>query len=121
MMKENKSTTSGTTMVEVMVAFVILVLFMGIFSQAMGLAGRMMNRSTDTMVKYHQLAGDYFLEKADSVSEDATVLKFKRVTKDGADTGDGFEVQAKVRTHTKSVAGGSSEIRLYEVENAVKP
>ena len=41
MMKENKSTTSGTTMVEVMVAFVILVLFMGIFSQAMGLAGRL--------------------------------------------------------------------------------
>lgn len=117
---KKRDTTSGTTMVEVMVAFVILVLLMGIFSQAMSLAGRMMNRSKETIEKYHQLAGDYFLEKTDSVSEDPTVLIFKRVTKDGKETGDGFTVQAKVRTHMKTV-GGSTEIQLYEVESAETP
>ncbi len=120
-MKKNKSASAGTTMVEVMVAFVILVLLMGIFSQAMGLAGRMMNRSTDTLEKYHQLAGDYFLNSADSFDEEPAMLEFRRVTKDGSGTGEGFAVQAKVRTYKKSAGGGSEEIRLYEVESAVNP
>lgn len=120
-MKKNRNTTSGTTMVEVMVAFVILVLLMGIFSQSMGLAGRMMNRSTDTLEQYHQLAGAYFLDKSDEVSEVSTGLVFKRVTKDGKETGDGFALQAKVRTYTKATGGGRSEVRLYEIENAATP
>lgn len=115
-MKKIKKAADGTTMVEVTVAFAVLVLLMGIFSQAMGLAGRMMNRSSDTLEQYHQLAGEYFLDKAVISSENITTLDFNRVTKDGKVTGDGFSLQVKVRTCTRNVDGGSSTIGLYEVE-----
>ena len=118
-MKKLKHATDGTTMVEVMVAFTILVLLMAMFSQAMGLAGRMMNRSSETLKTYHQLAGDYFLERADGTGDEIpTAFSFKRVTKNGQDTGDGFTISGKVRTYTKGTDTGPSRISLYEVEYA---
>lgn len=113
-MKTIRNSTRGTTMVEVLVAFVVLVLLMGIFSQALGLSGRMMNRSSDMQEEYRELAGDYYLDRlgtGESKTPSVT-LRFKRVTKDGNPTGDGFSMKAEIRTYTK---GGVS---LFDVRHA---
>lgn len=102
-------------------AFTVLVLVMGIFSQAMGLAGRMMNRSIDVSEDYHQLAGDYFLKKEGKLgsSETPVSLKFNRVTKDGKETGEVFTMKVIVQTYEKTGENRGTEISLYEVKRAV--
>lgn len=116
-MKTVQSSTRGTTIVEVIVAFTVLLLFMGIFSQAMSMAGRMTNRSMVVMEEYHQLAGDYYLEDVDlAVSGEGSKvnLEFRRVTRDGTETGDGFSMDAQVRVYRNA----EKNIALYEVRNA---
>lgn len=61
MMLWNKN--RGTTMVEVIVAFTVLVLIIGIFSRSLTMAGRMLNRSDDTLMNSRELAGQYYLGK----------------------------------------------------------
>lgn len=82
--------TQGTTMVEVMVAFTVLVLVMGIFSQALTLAGRMMNRADDTMDKSHELVKEYYMGEL-SEHSDTKTLEFK------TDNGESFTVEGTIR------------------------
>lgn len=65
-----RKNSHGTTMVEVIVAFVVMVIILGIFSQGMKLAGVMMGRSTETFTGYRNLAGSYYLEGAEDPSGD---------------------------------------------------
>lgn len=114
-----KGSTRGTTMVEVLVAFAVLVLLMAMFSQAMGLAGRMMNQSIGTMEGYHDLAGRYYLDELSADSEDVT-LSFYRVDKDGNRIGegpDGFHLEVKVVTHS-GTDGTGKDLTLYEITDA---
>lgn len=105
---------SGTTMVEVLVAFSVLILIMGIFSQAMSLAGRMLKRSDDTLVKYRELAGDYYLEETDKFDIDVTEknMVFRR-SSGGSEE---FSIPVKVRIHQEKDGSGKLAEVVYETE-----
>lgn len=109
MIKRRKRTIfksrSGTTMVEVLVAFVVLILIMGIFSQAMSLAGRMLGQSDHRLEDSRELAGGYYLddtETADISAPQEKTMAFQR-TSGGSE---GFSVQVKLKTYTKKDGGG---------------
>lgn len=97
------SSKKGTTMVEVIVAFAVLMVIMAIFSQAMGLTGRMMNRSDDVLEGYRNLAGSYYLDRI-SPTETPVSMKFTPMKK-----GDVFEIEAMQRTFQNPVGA------LYDV------
>lgn len=99
-----KKDSSGTTMVEVIVAFFIMVIILGIFSQGMKLAGTMMIRSDEALTGYRNLAGSYYLEGEEDPSGEKAqaipptevknqMLEFK--TEDGAYS---FTSEVTVRT-----------------------
>ncbi|MDD3253173.1 MAG: hypothetical protein PHV18_11500 [Lachnospiraceae bacterium] len=92
-----KDTESGSTMIEVIVAFTVLVLIMGIFSQAMALTGRMLGKSGDTLAGYRDLAGDYYLSSGTGKDE---TLHFELVT--GGSSSAGFSVDARFREFKNS-------------------
>lgn len=102
-----KGNTRGTTMVEVIVAFTILILIMGMFSQALAMSGRMAGRSTEELQEARDLAGDYYLEKFPADSSQHTKLEF-RCDKNGEQ----FEIPADIRKYSNT--SGS----IYDV---VKP
>lgn len=108
-----KKNCSGTTMVEVIVAFFIMVIIMGIFSQAMRLSGNMMIRADETLTGYRSLAGSYYLEGdadpngARAKAIEADVKENQRlvfVTENGQSS---FEIGVSART----VRDGSGELR----------
>lgn len=108
-----KKKCSGTTMVEVIVAFFIMVIIMGIFSQAMRLAGNMMIRSDETLAGYRSLAGSYYLEgdadlngaRAQAIEADVKEnQKLLFMTENGQLS---FEVGVSART----VRNGSGELK----------
>lgn len=103
----------GTTMVEVLVAFAVLILIMGIFSQAMGLAGRMLQRSDDTLENYRELAGDYYLERRAPEDREAVTMTFKRLSGSVEE----FSVTVDIRTYEKPDCGKLSEV-VYETTAA---
>ena len=98
-------------------SFVILILALGIFSQAMNLAGRMVGRSNDTLKNYRDLAGGYYLEKEDAVeietSQDKS-LTFTRVSET-----EGFTIQVKTKTYTKKDGSGILVEAVKETEAGI--
>lgn len=95
---------SGTTMVEVIVAFFILIIILGIFSQAMQISGIMMVRSDDTLERYRNLAGSYYLEgEGDPIDGRASplspeVAENQKLTFHAENGSSSFAVDASVRT-----------------------
>lgn len=114
MMKKTKQqllqSESGTTMVEILVAFVILILIMGIFSQSMNLAGKMIGRSNDTLTNYRELARGYYLEDSGIVETEESGNKSMTLTRTSGDTEE-FTIQVKTKTYTKTEGNG----KLVEV------
>lgn len=114
MMKKTKQqllqSESGTTMVEILVAFVILILIMGIFSQSMNLAGKMIGRSNDTLTNYRELARGYYLEDSGIVETEESGNKSMTLTRTSGDTEE-FTIQVKIKTYTKTEGNG----KLVEV------
>lgn len=100
---------AGTTMVEVLVAFSVLILIMGIFSQAMTLAGRMMGRSEDTLENYRELAGGYYLERGSVVDISESEEKDMTFTRNPGH--EGFAIRARLKTYTMKDGTG----KLVEV------
>lgn len=95
-MKQLWKSTRGTSMVEVLVAFAVLVLIMGIFSQALSLAGNMLGRSDHTLENSHQLAGNYYQDIGGDASFHEDDLKDWRFEgKYGS-----FTVKARHRAYT---------------------
>lgn len=114
-LKKTGKSVEGSTMVEVIVAFTILVLIMGMFSQALSMAGNMMNRAYKTLEVNRQLAGDYYLEKAAGGSQgfsDKKKLSWKFVGKDNGY----FNVLAEGRSYRNSEDGAA----LYDVQPTTK-
>lgn len=109
--------TRGTTMVEVIVAFTVLVLIIGIFSQAMGMAGRMLNRSDDTLMNNRELAGQYYLGEADQESSVKTVFEFVDQENHASFTLDGY----LVKYNGTDVNGVRAEGSVYAVEGDTEP
>lgn len=93
---------SGNTMAEVIVAFMILVIIMGIFSQTMRLSENVMEQSEKTLKAVHNLVGSYYLEgEADPDGDKARAIA-PVITRDTAvfrsDTGEEFfSVKVEVR------------------------
>lgn len=102
------NSVAGTTMVEVLVAFTVLILIMGIFSQAMSLTGRMLGRTEDTLVKYRELAGGYYLEKDETVEMTESGLKTMQIKQIVGQTAgsEAFSVQVKTRTYKENDGTG---------------
>lgn len=71
---ENRKKTGGTTMVEVIVAFAVLVLTLGIFSQALSLAGNMAVQADARLEQAHELAGAYYLQREAPETGSATLI-----------------------------------------------
>ncbi|MGL5435369.1 MAG: hypothetical protein ACRDBO_08240 [Lachnospiraceae bacterium] len=55
-----RKNTKGATMVEVTVAFTVLVLIMAIFAQAVVLTGRTAAASSRQLAEYREFTGDYY-------------------------------------------------------------
>lgn len=104
LVKIKADSTAGTTMVEVIVAFTVLILIMGIFSQAMSLTGRMLGRTEDTLVKYRELAGEYYLERNNTV--EMTESGTKSITFTRTTGGEGFSFEVKTRTYKEKDGNG---------------
>ncbi len=67
MMKKTQD-QAGTTMVEAIVAFFIMVIIVGIFSYAMKLTGNMTAHSGGELAEYRRLAGWYYLDGNEDAS-----------------------------------------------------
>lgn len=86
-------------MTEVIVAFLVLVILIGIFSKALQLTGTLMNRADDTLEQYRDLAGVCYLDgEADLTGEaeqslEQVVLKFR------SEKGAAFELPAVRRSY----------------------
>lgn len=104
---------AGTTMVEVLVGFVILVLILGIFSQAMNLAGRMVGKSNDTLTAYRDLAGGYYLENREVVDITESEKKSMTFTQIPGEK-EGFSIPVKTKTYTIKGGSGSLIEVVYE-------
>lgn len=104
---------TGTTMVEILVGFVILVLIMGIFSQAMNLTGRMVGKSNDTLTDYRNLAGGYYLENSEVVDIMESEKKSMTFTQISGDKGS-FSIPVKTKTYTIKDGSGSLVEVVYE-------
>lgn len=115
MMLWNK--TRGTTMVEVIVAFTVLVLIIGIFSRSMTIAGRMLNRSDDTLMNNRELAGQYYLGEAEKESSVKTVFEFTDQDNHASFTLDGY----LVKYNGTDVNGVRAEGSIYAVEGDTEP
>lgn len=117
MMKKLKNqilrSKAGTTMVEVLVGFVVLVLIMGIFSQAMNLAGRMVGKSNDTLTNYRNLAGGYYLENSEVVDITESEKKSMTFTQISGNKGS-FSIPVKTKTYTMKDGSGSLVEVVYE-------
>lgn len=108
----------GTTMVEVIVAFTVLILIMGIFSQAMGMAGRMLNRSEDTLVNNRNLAGQYYLGKA--ALESRKNITFKFVEESGS--GSSFTLDGALAVYRGTAEDETkAEGKIYAAEEREEP
>lgn len=89
-------------MVEVIVAFAVLVLILGIFSQAMGLTQRMMIRAGDTLSEARSLARDYYLgEETPDHTQDVGLTFHLRSGSDSISSLDSFEIDATIRTYER--------------------
>lgn len=97
---------AGTTMVEVLVGVVILVLIMGVFSQAMNLAGRMIGKSNDTLMNYRNLAGGYYMEDGTIVDITESEKKDMTITRI-PENGECFSVQVRTKTYTMKDGSGN--------------
>lgn len=112
-------TTRGTTMVEVIVAFTVLILIMGIFSQSMSMAGRMLNKSEDTLMNNRELAGQYYLGEAAIQSRERKTFKFIDVDNpDRSFTLDGY---LAIYSGTSGTNGISADGKIYAVEGEAEP
>lgn len=108
-MKQNKN-SRGTTMVEVLVAFAVLILIMGIFSQALSMAGRMFGHSNQILMDYRELAREYYIDsdgQSDGTAEMPEILEFENI-KNKADR---IDLSVIVREYEYS-KGGS---HIYDV------
>lgn len=83
----------GTTMVEVLAAFSVLVMIMGFFSQALAISGNIVVRSEEQINGQRLLAKNYYLEEINA-SVNETTLIFQGIN--GNDRA--FAVDACVRT-----------------------
>lgn len=103
--------TRGTTMVEVMVAFTVLVLIMGIFSRALSISGNMLARSEDMMVSNRRQVGDYYLDKAAFQEKNVTLTFTEK-------KGNSFQVKAILREYDHLSEDGSSSQtgKIYDVQ-----
>ena len=61
---KGRQNCSGSAMVEVLAAFCIMVLIIGMFSRSMKLAGTMLERSERTLAAWRDLEGACYLEGA---------------------------------------------------------
>lgn len=116
---KKQNSCQGVTMVEVIVAFLVLMIVMAIFSQAVSLTGRVIGRSTDILEGYRDLQGAYYLEDGVSGIHLDNSLKFSRLDLNGNQTGESFSINATVRrfynaageiwdVEAESPAGGGS-------------
>lgn len=102
---------NGTTMVEVIAAFAVLILIMGIFSQAMAMTARMMNRADWVLENSREFAGDYYLDKDTlETAEVETGLSFRLSEHSGLKNRQPFSIPAKLRRFSKG------EWSIYDVE-----
>lgn len=96
--------TGGTTMVEVIVAFLILIIVLEIFSQAVVLTGRMVQHSGESLRENRNLAGSYYLEgkddPEDGKAEEITPVAESIILHFQSESGASFQIPAKVRTFT---------------------
>lgn len=101
----------GMTMIEVMVAFVVLTLIMGIFSQALALAGRMVKQTGKALEISREMVGDYYLDQDfEEVTEVGTELSFRLSENSELENLPLFFIPARLRRFTKG------ESVIYDVE-----
>lgn len=81
MMKTTQN-QAGTTMVEALVAFFIMVIIVGIFSCAMKLTGNIIAHSGEELAEYRRLAGWYYLDGHQDTSGSEILAR-----------GDGFDLE----------------------------
>lgn len=104
-MKNHGKSTRGTTMVEVIVAFVVLLLIMGMFSQALSLAGTMLGRADHTLEQNRQLAGDYYQDEDGAAAFHVEGIKDWEFKEKNGKSGS-FSVRASLRTYTNPKGDG---------------
>lgn len=105
--------TGGATMVEVIAAILILLIVLGIFSQAVALTGQMVHHSEESLRENRNLTGSCYLEgkkdpeagKAEEITPVVETVTLYFQSKNGAS----FQIPAKIRTFT-----GESG-KLYDV------
>lgn len=94
-MKKCWKSARGMTMVEVIVAFTVLLLVMGIFSQALSLAGVMLGKADSTLEQNRQLAGNYYQDEGGAAAfEHGGMRDWEFSGPSGS-----FKVRAELRTY----------------------
>ncbi|GEM_PF-4087498 len=100
-----KNNSKGTTMIEVIVSFTILILTMAVFSRAIVITGRSATASGQKLAASRELTGDYYRGNL-PVSTTTKTLHFK------ASSGtESFSLPAEVRIFEGS-SGNLCDIRL---------
>lgn len=98
-MTGRKNSRGGTTMVEVIVAFSVLLLIFGLFSQAMGLTERMMIRADQTMEKSRELAKGYYLSEEGDLTSSPITLEFELTSDSRLSNRQSFKIKANRRQY----------------------
>lgn len=115
-------------MVEVIVAFTVLVLIVGIFSRSLSLAGRIAASSEEQLAASRNLAKAYYLEETGSITiqeagDGGEAAKLATVTKtetpktlrfkSTSNPSDGFQMDATLREYTYD--DGTRTLSLYDL------
>lgn len=111
---------NGTTMVEVIVAFLILIIVLEIFSQAAVLAGRIVLRSGMNLKENRNLAGSYYLEgqedpEAGKAGRTDPMIETVTLYFEG-ENGASFQIPAKVRTFTGEAGNLYDAVSIHRKE-----
>lgn len=97
-------------MVEVIVAFTVLILIVGIFSRSLSLAGRIAASSEEQLAASRNLAKAYYLEETTvTKTETPKTLRFKSTSNES----DGFQMGATLREYTYD--DGTRTLSLYDL------
>lgn len=90
-----RKNTEGMTMVEVIVAFAVLALVLGIFSRSLIVAGETLNRVNAIWNNFQELTGAYYLDEEENMRQELRrdiMLEFTQ-----RDRSESFSVRAQMR------------------------